>query len=79
LGLDFSYSSGFSEHALFFQWFLDSTNEFCNSSAVQHPNYEFVPAAISALSACIGMVPVTGRDLIFDLFVNAKKVRSLTF
>jgi hypothetical protein len=49
MDLDFSYSSGFSEDALFlFSGFLTPQMNFAIHQLIQHPNYEFVPIKITA-------------------------------
>lgn len=43
MDIDFSYSSGFSENALFFSGFLTPPMNYTIHKRVQHSNYEFVP------------------------------------
>jgi hypothetical protein len=52
MDLDFSYSFGFSENALFlFSGFLTPHMNFAIHRLIQHPNYEIVLSTISAMSA----------------------------
>jgi hypothetical protein len=64
MDLDFSYSFGFSENALFlFSGFLTPHMNFVIDQLIQHSNYEFVPSTISAMSA--GLIYLHNEEFIY--------------